>query len=165
MNHPIIFLLAGLLGTAQAAGQESAWPRETRYDGPRTFCAVNFAIDLASDESVIVRDPGLDFLVTTFVAGDGSLSIYEGNAPSAGASKRRPPFKLPFRAKMLADDTGFHGYLVRLGRGDGFETYLHIFGGSLDGTKVDRSRLSRIQIGDPEKTGCGTLTYHMDAIE
>ena len=165
MIRGVILLAAAALGSGPGGGQDSSWPRETRYDGQRTFCAGHFAIDLASGESVTVRDPGLDFLVTTLASRDGSLNIYEGHAPSVGEGTKRSPFKLPFRARMLADDAGFHGYLVRLEQGDDLAAYLHIFGGSLDGTAADRPRLSRIRIGGPEKTGCTTLTHHMDTIE
>lgn len=49
--------------------------------GPALVCGEAFALRLTAGESLIRRDPGIDFILYYAQAADGSFLLYEGNAP------------------------------------------------------------------------------------
>jgi len=81
---PHIILIASMIALAAsaAAGQLPA-PAEQRFDGPTLFCGEAFGLRIAAGESVLRRDPGIDFLLYHVEAHDGRFLLYEGNAPMA----------------------------------------------------------------------------------
>jgi hypothetical protein len=74
MIFAAFFLLAVTPPPAPAGG-------ERRFTGPTLVCAEAFALRLTAGESLIRRDPGIDFILYYAQGAEGSFLIYEGNAP------------------------------------------------------------------------------------
>ena len=75
-----MILAAALLLVAAQQPAAPAWG-ERSYTGPALVCGATFALRLAAGESLIRRDPGLDFILYDAQATDGAFLLYEGNAP------------------------------------------------------------------------------------
>ena len=73
-------ILAAVLLIAATPPTAPAWG-ERRFTGPALVCGAAFALRLAAGESLLLRDPGLDFILYDAQAADGAFLIYEGNAP------------------------------------------------------------------------------------
>lgn len=142
-----------------AGAEQDGWPRERQYQGPTTFCARYFAMELGEDDSATVRDPGLDFLLTYLNVGDWSAGVYEGNHPQVTKGK---PVKTAHNLKVerVEGENAEVSYLVNLTSEASLPVFLHIFGESFAGTEDDLAILMRFKIGTPGQTGCGTPTYH-----
>src|SRR3954462_3004688 len=83
------FLL--LAATPAAATAEG----ERRVNGPDLVCGEAFALRLAAGESLIRRDPGLDFILYYAEAADGPFLLYEGNAPQPHDDEIRTGLSFP----------------------------------------------------------------------
>jgi hypothetical protein len=74
----MIFAAALLLAATPPAAPAGG---EQRFTGPALVCGEAFALRLAAGESLIRRDPGIDFILYYAQGADGPFLIYEGNAP------------------------------------------------------------------------------------
>ena len=81
-------LLAATPPAAAAGG-------ERRFVGPDLVCGEAFALRLAAGESLIRRDPGLDFILYYAAAADGPFLLYEGNAPQPHDDEIRTGLSFP----------------------------------------------------------------------
>ena len=70
-------------------------PGEQRFTGPVLVCGEAFALRLAAGESLIRRDPGIDFILYYAQAADGPFLLYEGNAPQAHDDEIRTGLSFP----------------------------------------------------------------------
>lgn len=125
-----------------------------------TFCGWSFALDLANDENLIVRDPGLDFLLY-FVEDGRQLGIYEGMHPQSWEHKETVDAGLPKSAWRLTKTEGeqtFTSYHVQTTERPA-ATILHIMSGSFDGTENDFELLKQFRYGSTTDTGCEAPTY------
>ncbi|HEV7658938.1 MAG TPA: hypothetical protein VGO55_03745, partial [Allosphingosinicella sp.] len=66
-------LLAATPPAAPAGGEQS-------FTGPALVCGEAFALRFEAGESLIRRDPGIDFILYYAQAADGPFLLYEGNA-------------------------------------------------------------------------------------
>jgi hypothetical protein len=82
------FLLAATPPAAPAGGEQS-------FTGPALVCGEAFALRLAAGESLIRRDPGVDFILYYAQAADGPFLIYEGNAPQPNDDEIRTGLSFP----------------------------------------------------------------------
>jgi len=73
-------ILTAILLIAATPPATPAWG-ERRFTGPALVCGAAFALRLVAGESLLLRDPGLDFILYDAQAADGAFLIYEGNAP------------------------------------------------------------------------------------
>ena len=82
------FLLAATPPAAAVRG-------ERRFTGPALVCGEAFALRLAAGESLIRRDPGLDFILYYAQGTDGAFVLYEGNAPQPHDDEIRTGLSFP----------------------------------------------------------------------
>jgi hypothetical protein len=87
-----MFLAALLLAAAPAAAPAGG---EQSFTGPALVCGEAFALRLAAGESLIRRDPGLDFILYYAQGMDGPFLLYEGNAPQAHDDEIRTNLSFP----------------------------------------------------------------------
>jgi hypothetical protein len=81
-------LLAAAPPPAPAGGEQS-------FTGPALVCGEAFALRLSAGESLIRRDPGLDFILYYAQGMDGPFLLYEGNAPQAHDDEIRTDLSFP----------------------------------------------------------------------
>ena len=89
-----MILAAAFLLAAMPPAAAPAWG-ERRYTGPALVCGAAFALRLAPGESLVVRDPGLDFILYDAQAADGAFLLYEGNAPQPHDDEIRTGLSFP----------------------------------------------------------------------
>src|ERR1700712_614551 len=89
-----MILAAALLLVAAQQQAVPAWG-ERRFTGPALVCGTAFALRLAAGESLIRRDPGLDFILYDARAADGAFLLYEGNAPQPHDDEIRTGLSFP----------------------------------------------------------------------
>src|SRR6185436_13998710 len=82
------FVLAATQPTAAVGGERS-------FTGPALVCGEAFALRLAAGESLILFDPGLDYIVYHARAADGPFLLYEGNAPQPHEDEIRTGLSFP----------------------------------------------------------------------
>jgi hypothetical protein len=87
-----MFLAALLLAAAPPAAPAGG---EQRFTGPALVCGEAFALRLSAGESLIRRDPGLDFILYYAQGMDGPFLLYEGNAPQAHDDEIRTNLSFP----------------------------------------------------------------------
>src|SRR4051812_44761732 len=75
--------------------QQQVSSREQRFTGPALVCGEAFALRLAAGESLIRRDPGIDFILYYAQGADGPFLIYEGNAPQPHDDEIRTGLSFP----------------------------------------------------------------------
>lgn len=88
-------ILAAALLFATTPPAADSGPTERRFDGPTLVCGEAFALRLAAGESLIRRDPGIDFILYYAQAADGAFLLYEGNAPQAHDDEIRTGLSFP----------------------------------------------------------------------
>ena len=81
-------LIAATQPTAAVGG-------EWRFTGPALVCGEAFALRLTAGESLILFDPGLDYIVYHAQATDGPFLLYEGNAPQPHDDEIRTGISFP----------------------------------------------------------------------
>jgi hypothetical protein len=88
-------ILAAVFLLAATATPADSGPGERRFTGPAVVCGEAFALRLAAGESLVRRDPGIDFLLYYAQAADGAFLLYEGNAPQAHDDEIRTGISFP----------------------------------------------------------------------
>ena len=153
-----------LLAAPSTLVAQDEWPRDTTFEGPMRFCSRFFAIDVPSGESVTVRDPGLDFLVTYFETEGHWLGAYEGNHPQTVDREIKRVRLIPeLRMDRVTDSENKTTYLIHASQG-ALPVYLHIFSDRFTGADEDRLVLERFIVGGLEKTGCAKPTYERSSV-
>jgi hypothetical protein len=77
----VVGLLGAIVGPASAPARVKDAPREQKVVGPALVCGEAFALRLRKGETLVRRDPGVDFLLYSVEGPDGHFLLYEGNAP------------------------------------------------------------------------------------
>jgi len=131
------------MALAQPAAAQDA---PQRFQGPLHYCGVEFATDLAADETTEAQH-GPDFILERLIGPRGGFGIYEGSAPQYGPGEDKVEAGLGVPTYRLKAQDGIRGYVIWTGSVS-HPFYLHVYGEAFKGTDDDFRLLKRLQFGD-----------------